>query len=82
MDERVRNLFKADGKNAIHDGVEHEPSGGKALFDPTDTVLLLLDHQSGPFQNVKDITVAELRSPHQPCPGGVPIDPPVIHGPR
>ena len=56
------NIFKSDGKNAIHDGIEHEPGGGKALFDPTDTVLLLLDHQSGLFQNVKDITVAELRA--------------------
>ena len=56
------NVFKPDGKNAIHDGIEHEPSGGKALLDPTDTVFLLLDHQSGLFQNVKDITVAELRA--------------------
>ena len=56
------SLFKHDGKNAIHDGIEHEPSGGKALLDPTDTVFLLLDHQSGLFQNVKDITVAELRA--------------------
>jgi nicotinamidase-related amidase len=55
-------IFKPDGKNAIHDGIEHEPSGGKALLDPTDTVLLLLDHQSGLFQNVKDISVAELRA--------------------
>jgi nicotinamidase-related amidase len=55
-------LFVPDGKNSIHDGVEHEPSGGKALLDPTDTALLLLDHQSGLFQNVKDITVAELRA--------------------
>jgi len=56
------NIFKPDGKNAIHDGIEHESSGGKALLDPTDTVFLLLDHQSGLFQNVKDITVAELRA--------------------
>jgi nicotinamidase-related amidase len=35
--------------------------GGKALIDPADTVLLLLDHQSGLFQTVKDISVAELR---------------------
>src|SRR5712671_4608497 len=55
-------LFKPDGKNSIHDGIEHSPSGGKALIDPTDTVLLLLDHQSGLFQNVKDISVAELRA--------------------
>lgn len=36
--------------------------GGAALIDPADTVLLLLDHQSGLFQTVKDIGVAELRT--------------------
>jgi nicotinamidase-related amidase len=36
--------------------------GGAALLDPSDTVFLLLDHQSGLFQTVKDISVAELRS--------------------
>jgi nicotinamidase-related amidase len=36
--------------------------GGKALIDPADTVLLLLDHQTGLFQTVKDIGVADLRA--------------------
>ena len=36
--------------------------GGKALMNTEDSVLLLLDHQSGLFQTVKDITVAELRA--------------------
>ena len=36
--------------------------GGQALIDPSDTVILLLDHQSGLFQVVKDISVAELRA--------------------
>ena len=36
--------------------------GGKALIDVDDSALLLLDHQSGLFQTVKDITVAELRA--------------------
>src|SRR3984893_8382112 len=36
--------------------------GGKALMNVDDSLLLLLDHQSGLFQTVKDITVAELRS--------------------
>src|SRR5262245_59877456 len=36
--------------------------GGAALIDPADTVFLLLDHQSGLFQTVKDVPVAELRS--------------------
>lgn len=35
--------------------------GGIALIDPADTVILLLDHQSGLFQTVKDIPVADLR---------------------
>src|SRR5918999_4343479 len=55
-------IFESDGKNAIHDGVEHELGGGKGLLDPTDTALLLLDHQAGLFQTVKDISVAELRA--------------------
>src|SRR5215213_4479503 len=36
--------------------------GGAALLDPTDTAFLLLDHQAGLFQTVKDIPIAELRS--------------------
>jgi len=62
MNRQNEQLFIPDGKNTIHDGIEHAPGGGKALIDPTDTVLLLLDHQSGLFQNVKDISVADLRA--------------------
>jgi nicotinamidase-related amidase len=36
--------------------------GGKALIDPDDSVLLLLDHQTGLFETVKDITVPDLRA--------------------
>src|SRR5215467_865475 len=36
--------------------------GGKALLDTSDTLFLLLDHQAGLFQTVKDISVAELRA--------------------
>jgi nicotinamidase-related amidase len=36
--------------------------GGQALLDPSDTVILLLDHQSGLLQTVKDIGIAELRA--------------------
>jgi isochorismate hydrolase len=36
--------------------------GGQALLDPSDAVLLLLDHQTGLFQTVKDIPVADLRA--------------------
>jgi len=33
-----------------------------ALFNPDDTVIVLLDHQTGLFQTVKDISLAELRA--------------------
>jgi len=36
--------------------------GGKALMDVDDVALLLLDHQTGLFQTVKDVTIAELRA--------------------
>ena len=36
--------------------------GGQALLDPSDTVILLLDHQTGLFQTVKDIGITELRA--------------------
>ena len=36
--------------------------GGQALINTADTVFLLLDHQAGLFQTVKDISVAELRA--------------------
>ena len=35
--------------------------GGQALLDPSDTALLLLDHQTGLFQTVKDVAIADLR---------------------
>ncbi|NLS04084.1 isochorismatase family protein [Rhizobium sp. P32RR-XVIII] len=35
--------------------------GGAALIDASDSVILLLDHQAGLFQTVKDIPVADLR---------------------
>ena len=38
MNAQSSSVFMSDGKNAIHDGIEHEPGGGKALLDPTDTV--------------------------------------------
>ncbi len=36
--------------------------GGAALLDTSDTVFLMLDHQTGLFQTVKDVSVAELRA--------------------
>ena len=36
--------------------------GGQALLDPADTVLLLLDHQTGLLQTVKDVDITDLLS--------------------
>jgi nicotinamidase-related amidase len=36
--------------------------GGQALLDPSDVVMLLLDHQTGLFQTVKDVPIADLRA--------------------
>jgi nicotinamidase-related amidase len=36
--------------------------GGTALINPADALILLLDHQTGLFQTVKDIGVMELRA--------------------
>ena len=36
--------------------------GGQGLLDTSDTVILLLDHQTGLFQTVKDVGVADLRA--------------------
>jgi nicotinamidase-related amidase len=45
-------------------GLSRQPSAAasKVLLDPNDTVILLLDHQTGLFQTVKDVPVAELRN--------------------
>src|SRR5262245_36293882 len=48
-------------------GLEAQPRAqaqgpaGKVLLDPKDTIVLLIDHQTGLFQTVKDVPVAELR---------------------
>lgn len=38
------------------------PAAAEVLLDPNDTVILLLDHQTGLFQTVKDVPIAELRN--------------------
>jgi nicotinamidase-related amidase len=45
-------------------GLSRQPSAAArdVLLDPSDTVVLLLDHQTGLFQTVKDVPVAELRN--------------------
>lgn len=37
-------------------------NGAKPIIDPDDAVMLLIDHQSGLFQTVKDMPMTELRS--------------------
>jgi nicotinamidase-related amidase len=49
-------LAQTTGKSVLPTG------GGQALLDPADTALLLLDHQTGLFQTVKDISITELRT--------------------
>jgi nicotinamidase-related amidase len=45
-------------------GLSRQPSAAAAaaLLDPSDTVVLLLDHQTGLFQTVKDVPIRELRA--------------------
>ncbi len=45
-------------------GLSRQPSAAAraALLDPNDTVVLLLDHQTGLFQTVKDVQVRDLRA--------------------
>lgn len=45
-------------------GLSRQPSeaASKVFLDPDDTVLLLLDHQTGLFQTVKDVPLADLRA--------------------
>src|SRR5687768_5578718 len=54
------NLAQAQQGDAAQAG-ELSEAASRALMDPKDTVILLLDHQSGLFQTVKDIPVEELR---------------------
>jgi nicotinamidase-related amidase len=61
MSTASKNIFRAQATTAPPSSVL--PSGGgQALLDTSDAVLLLLDHQAGLFQTVKDISVAELRT--------------------
>lgn len=51
-------------KGAPIAGLSRQPSAAarEVLFDPNDAVILLLDHQTGLFQTVKDVPVMELRN--------------------
>jgi nicotinamidase-related amidase len=59
---QTSNGSPASRPNPIQDGIAHAAGGGDALLRLDDVVILLLDHQSGLFQAVKDIPVAELRA--------------------
>jgi nicotinamidase-related amidase len=61
-DSRSTNGQTSQDTNSIRDGIAHAPGGGDALLHLDDVVFLLLDHQAGLFQVVKDISVAELRA--------------------
>ena len=52
------------GQRAPIPGLSRQPSAAarEVMLDPSDTVILLLDHQTGLFQTVKDVPVAELRN--------------------
>lgn len=54
----------ARAQGAPIQGLSRQPSeaAARVLLDPSDAVVLLLDHQTGLFQTVKDIPVAELRA--------------------
>ena len=53
-----------DRQAATIQGLSRQPSAAarEALLDPNDTVVLLLDHQTGLFQTVKDVPLRELRA--------------------
>ena len=57
-------VSEARAQRAPIQGLSRQPSeaAAKVFLDPNDTVLLLLDHQTGLFQTVKDIPVADLRA--------------------
>ena len=46
------------------EGISRQPTeeAGRALMDASDAVLLLLDHQTGLFQTVKDVPLRDLRA--------------------
>jgi nicotinamidase-related amidase len=52
------------GAAATMPGLSRQPSAAarEALLDPNDTVVLLLDHQTGLFQTVKDVPIVDLRA--------------------
>jgi nicotinamidase-related amidase len=68
LNANISNSANAQGSGqrqpAPIPGLSRQPSeaASRVLLDPNDTVILLLDHQTGLFQTVKDVPVAELRN--------------------
>jgi nicotinamidase-related amidase len=64
-DPRARSKRRATALLRLAPPSSRRPLGaipaGKVLLDPNDTVVLLLDHQTGLFQTVKDVPIDELR---------------------
>lgn len=56
------NALAQAGRPAARPSSVLPTGGGQALLDPADTAVLLLDHQTGLFQTVKDVPIAELRA--------------------
>ena len=56
-------IIVAHEAHAQIQGLSRQPSAAaaKVLLDPKDSVMLLLDHQTGLFQTVKDVPVDDLR---------------------
>jgi len=52
----------ADAQSTRQSAAARQTAPQPKLFDPGDIVILLLDHQTGLFQTVKDITIQELRT--------------------
>jgi nicotinamidase-related amidase len=57
-------MHSSTSKMLFARGLSRQPSkaASKALLDPDDTAILLIDHQSGLFQTVKDVCIADLRN--------------------
>jgi nicotinamidase-related amidase len=56
------NARLLSGSAASTPGLATVPATAGPLLDPADTVVCLLDHQTGLFQTVKDIAVRDLRA--------------------
>jgi len=58
------NLSQVSMEKGFIQGLSHQPSAAAkdALLDIDDAVLLLIDHQSGLFQTVKDVPLRDLRA--------------------